>query len=503
MTGDREYQFTFQAGRSTPPSSLFDSPEHVVAARKDEAVILFSGGLDSIAGVVERLRNSEDQLHLVSHRSGQPGTAKTQDELIRALRRDNPDRLRHYKFSCGLTGVRAVEETQRTRTFLYASIALGLTQAVGASGFYIFENGVTALNFSKRQDLLNARASRTTHPKTILLLKRLFALITEKPVEIWTPFRWHTKAEVFRTLVETGGEGLITSTVSCSRTFRRSPPATHCGGCSQCIDRRFAAYAAELDATDESGIYSLDIVRSQVDDREVQTGIVDHLRQALSFAESDADSFYQERLQELSDVIDHLPDRLEEAEAVQKVWDLCHRHGEQVLYAAKRMREIHDDLRHSLPRGSVLQVAASREYLKPAITRLVDNVRAALQRSIPTVFQTYNPHNEKDFNDKVSGIINAERQRFEREHPTVSFALANAVPDHSAIDEDLVLESKYIREGSPPSKAREGMAADLTTFKGMKHILFIVYDPTRAVHNDADFARDFELEHPCTVCIIR
>ena len=48
---------------------------------------------------------------------------------------------------------------------------------VNAFAFFIFENGITSLNFARRQDLLNGRTTRTTHPKTIHLLQRLFSEI--------------------------------------------------------------------------------------------------------------------------------------------------------------------------------------------------------------------------------------------------------------------------------------------------------------------------------------
>ena len=76
MTGDQTYHFTFQSGHSTPPADLFDSEIFQIQSQSNMKVILFSGGLDSLAGIVECLENSSDQVCLISHRSGQPRTAK-------------------------------------------------------------------------------------------------------------------------------------------------------------------------------------------------------------------------------------------------------------------------------------------------------------------------------------------------------------------------------------------------------------------------------------------
>jgi hypothetical protein len=75
MTGDRSYEFVFQAGHSTPPTSLFDSKEFKLDPPNGLSIILFSGGLDSLAGTIERLEKSDDNVCLVSHQS-QPGTKK-------------------------------------------------------------------------------------------------------------------------------------------------------------------------------------------------------------------------------------------------------------------------------------------------------------------------------------------------------------------------------------------------------------------------------------------
>ena len=112
---------------------------------------------------------------------------------------------------------------------------------------------------------MNARASRTTHPKTIDLLENLFSEINQSKIEITTPFLWKTKTDIFHILNKVGRKDLITSTVSCSHTFQHLDQATHCGGCSQCIDRKFAAYGSELDDVDEGGIYALDFIKDTIE----------------------------------------------------------------------------------------------------------------------------------------------------------------------------------------------------------------------------------------------
>lgn len=88
-----------------------------------------------------------------------------------------------------------------------------------------------------REDLANARASRTTHPKSIADLQRFFRRVADDaPIKIATPFLWKTKRDVVETLVRSDGKDLIASSVSCTRTFQKESNATHCGRCFQCLD---------------------------------------------------------------------------------------------------------------------------------------------------------------------------------------------------------------------------------------------------------------------------
>jgi REase_DpnII-MboI/Queuosine biosynthesis protein QueC len=501
VTGDKSYRFTFEGGHSTPPTSLFDSesfrlPEQVAG------VLLFSGGVDSLTGALEQLTAGEKtRACIVSHRS-QPGTMRTQRQLAEALERLFPDRIAHYTFDCVLHGQRAVEETQRSRVFLYVSIAFALARALSQSQLFVYENGVTALNFARRQDLLKARASRTTHPKTIRLLNDFLSEVSGDAFTIHSPFSWMTKTDVMERLAILKQGSLLTSAVSCSKTFQNMQrESTHCGICSQCVDRRFAAYAAGLDDIDEGGLYGVDFVGQEVKG-EARTMLLDFVRQGKEFAESGIDRFYSEKSAELVDVLDGFSN-VSQQEIVEKTWDLCRRHGEQVLQAIRRMREAHDNPFSTLQRGSFLEMVSTREYLKEPIKRFVEGVCRKLTIAVPLAFQHNQPKDENDLNDKISAILFSEKREMEREHPAVRFALAHAVPDHSTQRCDVFIETKYIRGGTTPAKVNEGMAADLTKYGKQHHVLFVVYDPHRSISDDLRYKADFENAGPCTVLIIR
>jgi hypothetical protein len=365
MSGDRFYDFAFQPGHSTPATGLFDRQGlSILPPESGTKIAMFSGGLDSLGGVVDALADPAIRPCLISHQSGQTGTVRTQNQMFKALDDRYPKRLSHYRFRCGLQGVKAEEETQRTRAFLYTSTAFALASALNLNEITAYENGVTAINFPRRGDLLNARASRTTHPRTIALMEAFLSEVLGSTFRVETPFLWKTKADVLRLLDEHGASDLIASAVSCSKTFQNLGQAPQCGGCSQCVDRRFAAYAAGMDDRDHSGLYALDFLTEVVADTSVRTTVVDYVRQARDFADWNVDHFQTKHLNELADVVGYTG--LGEEETVEATYGLCRRHGLDVSQAVRRMRERHDDPMQPLPAGSFLRIISDREYLNEA-----------------------------------------------------------------------------------------------------------------------------------------
>jgi len=502
MTGDAEYSFRFIPGHSTPPSGLFDREEFDIQSSGPVSVVLFSGGLDSLARVLNRLRTTDEDIYLISHRSGLPSTKRTQNKLVEALKNSYPGRIHNYSFECGLSHKRGAEETQRTRAFLFNSIAFSLAYSLSQNRFFAYENGITSLNLLRRQDLINGRASRTTHPKTHELISSFLSELADVDIKVLNPFWQLTKADVFRSLETDGGKNLINSSVSCSKTFQRMESGTHCGGCFQCIDRRLAGYASGLEDCDNCGIYSRDILIDPIESPETRTTALDYIRQATRFASITDDQFYREHLYELSDVVDHI-DADGEADAIDKIWALCNRHGNQVMMAIKEIRQKHDDPRFEVKAGSLLQLIACREYLKSDPKRLAECLATILHESIPIAFKTRQPSKEDELNDHIDAILRTNKEDFQREFPSTTFALSKVIPDHEARHAELLIEAKYIRAKTAPSKVSEGIAADITKYPKERFILFVIYDPDRGIADDTAFRNDIINKRDCIVAIIR
>jgi 7-cyano-7-deazaguanine synthase in queuosine biosynthesis len=501
MMGD-DWSLTFQPGHVTPPTGLFDDNRfHVKVDEHGLNVALFSGGVDSLAGAIGLLESGKEKLILASHQAS-TSARKTQRYLYKALEERYPQRVHHYPFECNLQGKRAVDETQRSRSFLFTSIAYALSTAYKQSCFYVFENGITSINLHRREDLANSRASRTTHPQTIAKLQKFFSLVAGEPFRILHPFLDKTKADIINNLCNVA-PNLLSSSVSCSRAPFAKGDATHCGKCFQCIDRRIAAFASGRQELDHPGLYTFDIVSEPLD-HEAKTVAIDYIRQAISFAGKSPDDFHDEYLLDISQIIEYLPFSGGELDRVEKLWNLYHKHGNQVREALSAMRAKHDDVFSSGPKtGSLLEIISQREYLKPDAIRLADALVPVLVQGVTEMFAKNRPNNEPDLNDKIGALLRTHDEKFRSEYPTVSFACARVIPDHQSTAVDILVEAKYIRKKTTPSVATEGIAADLTKCPKGKFIIFIVYDPDHAISSDKVFTGDIEAIGRNRVVIIR
>ncbi|MDO8549791.1 MAG: hypothetical protein Q7S39_06540 [Ignavibacteria bacterium] len=341
MTGDHRYEFTFYKAAPDFPSSLFDNEKLELNPAKNLSIVLFSGGLDSLAGVIERIETTDEQICLVSHQSGQPGVTRTQNQLFKAINNLYPDRCKHYKFHCGLSHTKSVDETQRTRAFLYSSTAFTIANTYKQKSIYVYENGITTINFAKTQDLMNGRASRTTHPKTLGLLEKLFEKISEDSFKINHPYFFKTKTDVFEVIKKYNKVNLLDSAVSCSRTRNHPANFTHCGVCSQCIDRIFASFAAGAEEYDDNGIYYLRFYKDNLEDDEVKKALIDYIRLANESANTNIDYFYKKRAYELVDIIEYLNDKTYE-EGLERIFNLCQRHSKQIEHSIQRLSKLYD-----------------------------------------------------------------------------------------------------------------------------------------------------------------
>jgi len=334
---DDYYTFEFQQGTIRPHEQLslanpkgepFLSWDHV------EEVVLFSGGLDSLAGAVEQFVRDKRSVILVSHRSATK-TVKTQRDLISDMRELAPDRVLPH---VGIQVVRhdnslRKERTQRSRSFLYAAIAGAVAHLIGKRRINFYENGVVALNLPVSRQVVGAKATRTAHPKVLKGFAQILSLVAGETFEVRNPFELKTRAEVIQHLADCGGEKLIKYAVSCAYVTSKTRRHPHCGVCSQCVDRQFSMRAAGLQDADSDEGYEVHLVNDEWEKEGARGMLIDYVDAAARFARCENKEQFLSEFGEMTRAVQGLYDGMShDAEAIgQAVFELHKRHGDGVM----------------------------------------------------------------------------------------------------------------------------------------------------------------------------
>lgn len=168
--------------------NLFKTANEGIGA---DAVVLFSGGLDSLYATGILALTDKKKPLLISHLSTNKIVSR-QRMLVEAIKdtcASSTDwTFPHWAVRISRQGSEAKDRTQRTRSFLYATLGVTAAHALQVSDVFLCDNGVVSIN--------------------------------------------------------------LPLTVSCARTHSMTKYQPHCGVCTQCLDRRLATVYAGLESED-------------------------------------------------------------------------------------------------------------------------------------------------------------------------------------------------------------------------------------------------------------
>lgn len=236
---DDHWQVTVARDRRTVPrqAPLFDVVE-------PDAVALFSGGLDSVAGTAHAL------------------TAGAAGATVIGVSVRTAPRMRRYQvqaaaeLSAASAGVfhrlqvdlhridppEGEEQTRRTRGLVFLVAGFVAAAATRLDRLLVFENGVGAINLPYLESQRGSMTSRSVHPRTLHLAGQLFSLVLDRPFTVVNPCLPLTKAEMVARLPSSYA-GACRVSESCDGAAA-GRGAWRCGLCTSCLLRRQAFAAA-------------------------------------------------------------------------------------------------------------------------------------------------------------------------------------------------------------------------------------------------------------------
>lgn len=354
-----EYEFRFHHYKNAPsPEKYFPfakgSPKDI-----PKRVVLFSGGLDSLAGAVEEVVRGNDPICLLTHEPS--AKFRPRQQLLREQLNAKASGPTPLHVTVGVNKKKHLnkEYSQRSRSFLYASLAAAVAQMAGLPGIRFYENGVVSINLPIAADVVGARATRTTHPFVLNGFSRLFTLLAggkkRDRFTVENGFLWKTKGDVVRSIVDAQCGNLIETSTSCTHSWTWTRQKTHCGACTQCIDRRFAVLIAGAEAFDPADRYKHDLLlspRPKDEDRRLISCYVETMRMIGQMSQAD----FKEHFGGIFRVARQLPGTVDDN--IRQVFELHRRHGQDVTAVLAAALSTHRDklVNRTLPANCLLQL---------------------------------------------------------------------------------------------------------------------------------------------------
>ncbi|MFN4343166.1 MAG: 7-cyano-7-deazaguanine synthase [Azonexus sp.] len=500
---DDQYRFDFVKLDQEHPFQQylqFDDTQQVYG--KPEQVVMFSGGLDSLAGAIDEVVNQKRRVLLVTHKSTSK-LNKRHRTLEQMLAEKAGDNVPH-RISVRVHKAKELnhEYTQRSRSFLYVSIGATIARMLNLKSVRFYENGVISLNLPVCAQVVGGRATRTTHPRVMKGFQDLLSLVAGEPFTVENPYIWKTKADVVKIITDAGCHDLIKHSMTCTHTWEMTNQHTHCGGCSQCIDRRFAILAAKADQHDPVEHYKVDVFTQSRDKGEDKIMAAAYLERANQVKNLTDVTQFISSYPDVGRVLKYL-NYSSAGQAAQRVFDLYKRHADEVTGALDELgRRYFTQIRErSLPGDCLLRTVYESASVNsvPAVISLEKQPENFFRKRgavWETRFQGRNTICLLNV-DKGAEYINLLLAFPDREMSVYEIAVGNAVntieqPAGSGIAPEDIEDGYQVTQGIPLGDA--GDVADRRALNECKQQARELFEEMEEARERGDHARIEEIE---------
>lgn len=254
-----------------PPIEYTPEIEHRYNADEYEYVSLFSGGLDSLIGFIDKASDlhAGKKVLLVSHYD-MGKESMDQERIFHSCAANEffNGKYTSIKAKIGMKNCikeRKVkyENTFRSRSFLFFAMGLYCAKRISATQEVIVpENGTISINIPLCKSRRSSCSTRTTHPVSMRLIMRALENVGINNALV-NPYHFKSKADMMIDCAQDNSKRHILevlSPLSCScakRSHNRwwdkdgeyihANHVHHCGMCMPCIYRRVAMNAISLD----------------------------------------------------------------------------------------------------------------------------------------------------------------------------------------------------------------------------------------------------------------
>ncbi|MBW4659416.1 MAG: 7-cyano-7-deazaguanine synthase [Drouetiella hepatica Uher 2000/2452] len=210
-------------------------------------VILWSGGLDALAGLYTRLKTNCEASFMLFGTGSNDNNFDRQKQVFKALQHSCPNRLNLCQIPIRFSdsSLHQKNKISRARGIVFMLLGAACAYLMGQRILYLYENGIGAINLPYRKSAIGLDHSRSVHPLTLLKVGDIISELLGEEFKVQNPFLFVTKAEMCKPLAEDGRNDLPPLTMSCDSPHRQQP--IQCGYCSSCILRKQALAASRME----------------------------------------------------------------------------------------------------------------------------------------------------------------------------------------------------------------------------------------------------------------
>lgn len=243
-TGSRwtfEFSKRIHVGRIVEQQPLIASAEPYV-----DEVTLWSGGLDALAGLYTRLKESQGDSFMLFGTGSNDNTYSRQEQVFQELLPSFPNRLNLCRAPIRFSesNLHIKNKISRARGIVFTLLGSACAYLMGQKVLNLYENGIGAINLPYRKSAIGLDHTRAVHPLTLLRVNSLVSELIGEKFTVRNPFLFRTKAEMCQHLAEDSRCDLPALTISCDSPHRKQP--IQCGYCSSCILRKQALSASHI-----------------------------------------------------------------------------------------------------------------------------------------------------------------------------------------------------------------------------------------------------------------
>jgi 7-cyano-7-deazaguanine synthase in queuosine biosynthesis len=501
LSGDASITFDFkQHTRPSVSPQFLPFPPESGGFQSAKRIVLFSGGLDSLAGAAELVKAGNVPL-LVSHRSS-PSRTTLQKSLATELGNKAQKKLPGIGVWITRKDKEAVDNSQRLRSFLYLALAAVIAYELQIESVSYCENGVTTFNLPLSDQRIGSRSTRTTNPKVIKLFSLLVERVMGKALRIQNPFLFWTKRQVVEKLLQLDCAGMVKTALSCTRTYRVEKTKRHCGVCFQCLTRRFAVVSAKAEPHDPTDDYVKDVFKDSLAEGQERGNAVDWVKFNLDMRDCSLEGLFH-HFPQLHEALNNIAgNRAENAEAIYRMFQ---QNAEDVMGAlqSKNSELFNDFVKGCLPKDSLFGLIGAQAHLRPAIANYLQQLEQTLSPHLREAFLKQEPQDETELQRQAEIILKAAKYDVEKESPEFVFSIVKTRPDFSFPESGVFLEMKLFNDASKRVQIVDGILADIRKYRrkclGM---LFVVFQTAAFIPDPAKFVADLANEPSVRICVV-